>query len=445
MSQSNNTTIQSMAQKAMDGAKKRGVKGVRVSAYKARNVSVLYRKGRPEKVEESSRRSLSLYLYIDGKYTTCETNDLREEALERFLDSSVAMCKAMIPDLYRVMPDPSLYKGRQDTDLKLFDPAISKVSPAQRHEYASALEENTLKQAGKRAISAEASYDDSEGEVYQIHSNGFEGTKKGTQFWSFAEVSLQDEGAKRPRGWAASGSRSKSALDDPADVGRRTAKTAKARLGASKIETQKLPMIVENRTVRRLLGHLLSAVSGRALQQKSSFLEGRVGQKVGSNLLSLVDDPFVPRGFGSRLFDSEGISARKISVFENGVFRNFYISTYYGKKLKMPPTTGGSSNIIMTPGEKSLSQLVSEIDKGILVRGFIGGNSNTTTGDFSLGVYGTLIEKGKLSRAVAEMNISGNHKDLWHHLVAVGNDPYPYSSVLVPSLVFDEIQFSGTS
>ncbi|MCP4602242.1 MAG: TldD/PmbA family protein [Proteobacteria bacterium] len=443
MSQNRNQQLQSMAEKAMHDTMKRGVTGVRVTTYRTRNVSVLYRKARPDKVEESSSRSLSLYLYIDGKYTACETNDLRKEALERFLDSSVTLCKAMTPDPHRVMPDPSLYKGRQDLDLKLFDPAISQFTPSQRHKYASTLEQVTLEQAGERAISVEAGFDDTEGEIYQIHSNGFEGSQKGSQFWSFSEVSLQDEGDKRPSGSAVAGSRFLSMLDDPAEVGRRTAEVAMAKLGASKIETQKMPMIVENRTVRRLLGHLKRAVSGRALQQKASFLEGKIGKKIGSELLDLVDDPFVPGGFGSRLFDSEGIAAKKIPIFKNGIFRNFYIDTYYGQKLKMPPTTGGSSNVVITPGLKPLKQLVAEIDRGILVRGFIGGNSNTTTGDFSLGVFGTLIEKGELTRAVTEINISGNHKDLWHRLVAVGNDPYPYSSVLTPSLVFDEIQFSG--
>ncbi len=444
MSANADKQLRLIANKALEGAKKRGVKGVRVSASKSRNVSVMYRKGRPDKVEESSQRGLNLSLYIDGKYTACSTNDLREDAIERFLDSSVTLCRAMTPDPYRVMPDPALYEGRQNIDLKLFDSTITQVTPDDRHQYAAALEEATIKESGDKVISVEASYDDTSGEVYQIHSNGFEGSKKGTQYWCFSEASLRGEGDKRPSGWAVAGARSRGALVSPAEVGRHTAETALARLGASKLETQKLPMIVENRTARRLLGRLLGALSGRALQQKATFLEGKVGEKIGSDVLDIIDDPFVPSGFGSRLFDGEGISAKKMPVFENGVLRNFFIDTYYGKKLNAPPTTGGSSNIILTPGTKNLEQLVAELDKGILVRGFIGGNSNTTTGDFSFGVYGTLVEKGKLTRAIAEMNISGNHNDLWKRLVAVGNDPYPYSSYRLPSLVFDEIQFSGS-
>ena len=187
----------------------------------------------------------------------------------------------------------------------------------------------------------------------------------------------------------------------------------------------------------------MRATSGRALQQKQSFLEGQEGQTLGSDLLTLTDDPFVVGGFGSRLFDGEGIAARVMPIFEQGVFKNFYIDTYYGKKLGRAPTTGGQSNLVMPAGDKSLEQLIGEQERAILVRGFIGGNANSTTGDFSLGVFGTLIEKGQRTQAVAEMNIAGNLKEVWKRLVAVGSDPWPYGSTRVPSLVLDGIQFSG--
>lgn len=441
---SDTTKLKSIAQKAMDGAKQRGVKDVRVSTYRGRKVEVNYRKGRPEKVQESSRQSLNLYLYIDGKYTTCETNDLREQAIDQFLDSSVAMCQAMTPDPYRTITDPELYEGRQERDMGLFDPAIGAVTPKERHEFAAELERQTKRLAGDNVISVESSYEDDESEIYQIHSNGFEGAKKGTQFWSYVELALQDEGDKKPNGWSVAGARSRQHLISPEEVAKNAAETARARLGAAKVETQKMTMVVENRTVNRVLGRLLAAVSGRALQQKASFLDEKIDQPFGSELLDLVDDPFVPAGFGSRLFDDEGIAAKKMPIFEKGVLKNFYIDTYYGKKLGLPPTTGSRSNILITPGDKSLAELVKATDKGILVRGFIGGNSNTTTGDFSLGVFGTLIEKGQLTRAVAEMNIAGNHNDFWKRLVAVGNDPYPYSSVRTPTFVFEDVQFAGS-
>jgi PmbA protein len=276
-----------------------------------------------------------------------------------------------------------------------------------------------------------------------INSNGFSGYHRGSQRWGMADVSLRDGEDRRPSGWAAAGSRSVAGLPSPESVAREAVASAEARVGGAPIETATLPVIVESRAVGRLLRTLLGPLDGRALQQRASFLEGMRDHLVGSALLDITDDPFIAGGFSSRLFDGEGIASRRLPLFEAGRLRNYYIDTYYGRKLGEAPTTGSGSNIVVTPGAGDLASLVADVERGLLVRGFIGGSSNATTGDFSLGVYGTLIEKGRLSRAVAEMNVSGNHRDLWTRLEAVGGDVYPYSSILTPSLRFEALQLSG--
>ena len=101
------------------------------------------------------------------------------------------------------------------------------------------------------------------------------------------------------------------------------------------------------------------------------------------------------------------------------------------------------TNLVFKPGEKDLEGLIASLDRGILVTGFNGGNSNGSTGDFSYGIEGFLIESGKLTRPVSEMNITGNFKQVWNDLVAVGSDVFENSSWRLPSLVFDNIEFSG--
>jgi PmbA protein len=87
--------------------------------------------------------------------------------------------------------------------------------------------------------------------------------------------------------------------------------------------------------------------------------------------------------------------------------------------------------------------MIADIDRGILITGFIGGNSNGTTGDFSFGIFGQLIENGKQVQAINEMNVSENSKDFWNKLVEVGDDPYPYSAWRRPSMLFENVQLSG--
>jgi PmbA protein len=202
-------------------------------------------------------------------------------------------------------------------------------------------------------------------------------------------------------------------------------------------------MVVEARAAGKLVGQLLGPMHGASLQQQRSFLEGRLGQAIGSPLLDLRDDPLVRRGFGSRHFDGEGLAARPRPVVEQGVLSSWFIDTYYGRKLGLAPTSGRPSNLLWRCGDRPRQALLAEVGEGLLVTGFLGGNSNGTTGDFSLGVRGFRIRRGQLAEPIGEMNVSGNHRELWHRLVAVGDDPYPYSSIRTPTLVFEGLQFSG--
>jgi PmbA protein len=232
-------------------------------------------------------------------------------------------------------------------------------------------------------------------------------------------------------------------LPEAAEIGREAARRALARIGSTKADSAVLPMAVDNRAAGRLVGALFGPLQGQALQQKRSFLDGKLGAVVGSEKLTLADDPLVVKGLASRLFDGEGIAAQRMPVFERGVLKSYFIDTYYGRKLGVAPTTGGPSNGAWALGDKPQAALLADMKDGILVTGFLGGNSNGTTGDFSFGVQGYRVRGGQIAEPVGEMNISGNQADLWKRLVAVGNDPYAYSSGRTPTLVFDGVQFAG--
>jgi PmbA protein len=205
-----------------------------------------------------------------------------------------------------------------------------------------------------------------------------------------------------------------------------------------------MPVVVDNRAGGRLVAFLLMPTIGRAVQQKQSFLDGKLAAQVGSARLSLVDDPLLKRGLASQRFDSEGMAARARPIFEGGVLRSYFIDTYYGRKLKMAPTTGRWTNLSWRLGERDQAALIGDIKSGVFITTFIGGNSNGTTGDFSLGFQGYAVRGGKVAEPLAEMNLSGNHLELWKHLAAVGNDPFASSSMRTPTLVFDAVQVAGT-
>lgn len=437
--------LQGAARAAVELARRKGAQEVAAGAYRARHVEVSWRDGRLEKVSEATSRGLGFELYVDGRYSAVGTSDLRPEALERFLAEAVALTRKLEPDPYRSLPDPALYGPRAEVDLQLEDPFHASLSPERRREIVAEVEAAARAVKGAEAIlSVTTSFSDSHSTGYRVHSNGFEGSSRGTDFWIAAEVSAKDPDGRRPEDWSAVGSRFYESLPGAAGVGRTAAERALSRLGSRKGESAVLPMLVENRCAGRLVSFLLGPLSGGALQQRRSFMEGKLGEVVGSPALDLRDEPLVPRGFGSRLYDREGLAARPFAVFEQGRLASYYVDTYYGKKLRMAPTSRGPSNLAWGPGVGDQGELVKAVGEGILVTGFLGGNSNGTTGDFSLGAQGFRIRGGQLCEPIGEMNVSGNHLELWHRLAAVGSDPYPYSAMRTPSLLFEGVQFAGT-
>jgi PmbA protein len=437
--------LESLASMALETAKKMGAQDAGVRVSRSRSVSMEWRNGAVDAVQESVSRSLSLRIYADGRFSANATSDLRPKALEEFIRQCMAMTRQLEPDPFRTLPDPSLYKNRPRENLLLLDPAVSGLKAEARLKSVKELEQAARSVPGSdRIISVFTSWEDSEGESVLLHSNGFSGSHASTSIWISAETTVKDSDGKRPEEWAAAGARFAGDLPGAASVGPDSTLRALGLIGAKKIKSGVMPVIIENRAAGRISSALMGGpLSGSSLQQKRSFLEGKAGQKVGSDKLTVRDNPLVKKGFGSRLFDGEGISSKKMPVFEKGVLKNYYIDTYYGKKLGMPPTTGGLSNLDWALGKRGLDAIIKSVKEGVLVTSFLGGNSNDTTGDFSLGIRGFYIKDGARVHPIAEMNITGNHMELWKNLVETGNDPYPWSVSRVPTLLFEGVHVSG--
>ncbi len=432
----------SLAQWAMDHALKQGADQVAVSMSNTREIHIEYRDRRLEQLKESTRSSLGLDIYVEQRYSSHTTNHLDRDSLARFIEEAVSSTRYLTKDEYRSLPDPKYYPGKTRADLRLIDPRHDKIQTPDRIRIAAAIEEAAMARSD-RIISTTSSYSDSRDEILRVHSNGFTGEMESTSFFSGAEVTMDDGKGGRPADWCYVSARFLDELPSPDRIGTEAADRAQSKIGQEKLESGLYTMIVENRAAYRLLTLLERPMGGRELQQKNSFLEDMIGKKIASERLTMIDDPFIEKGLGSRHFDDEGLAAKRRVMIEKGVLREYYIDNYYGKKLGMEPTAGSTSNLTFEYGTRPLEEMVRDIDRGILVTTFIGGNSNSTTGDFSFGIIGQMVEKGEIVKPANEMNISGNSRDFWNRLVEMGNDPYPYSHWRRPSMLFEDVDFSG--
>lgn len=424
-------------------AKAAGAGACRIGIDRERTVEISYRDRKPENIKEASTKGLGLEIFVDNRYSRMSTSDLRKDALKRFIGQAVAQTKLLAEDPFRTLPDPSYYQGRQELDLGKVDPGYSRLSAEDRHAFVRAVEESCLALGGDKVISVTAGSTDGRGESLLMTSNGFDGYSEVTYFVGSAEMTGKDEGDRRPAEYGVAVTLQRSDLPPPEGIGAEAARRTLALFGAKKLKTQTLPVIIENRVVSRFGSGFLQAMFGRSIQQKQSFLADKKGQKVASDQLTLVDDPFIKGAQGSRLFDGDGFAARKRVVMDAGVLKEFYVDWYYSRKLGWEPTTGGPSTLVIPPGKRSVAEIMKDLGRGMLITGFIGGNSNSTTGDTSIGIAGQLFEQGLPVQAVSEMNIADNHLQIWKRLVEVANDPYPYSSQRFPSLVFQDVVVAG--
>lgn len=434
------------AKDAVQLARRLGAAGARASVYRNRRSEVEWRDGKLDRLKEHTRLGLSVTLFVDGRYSSHGTSDLRPDALEKFVAETVAMTRHLARDPHRRLPDPARCAGAHAGDLKLWDGAgLAASDPVARRAAAKALEEAARSAEGaKDIVSATGIFGESASESAMAGSNGMTGESRGTSFWQVAVVSVRDRGPRKPVGWWYEVSRRRGGLGSAEAVGREATRRARLQLGEAPAPSGLYPCVVENAVASRILGWLLAPLSGSAIQQQRSFLADRLGQAVGSAALTVTDEPLLPGGHGSQTYDGEGMATRRRPIFEKGVLRGFYLDTYYASKLGKEPTSGTQTNLVFGAGTRDLPALLAAMGRGILVTGFSGGNSNAATGDFSIGVRGLLVEGGRAARPVAEMNLAGNHLTFWKSLQEVGADPFPHSAVRIPSLRFDPVQFSGS-
>ncbi len=434
------------ARAAVREALRRGAQGARAAITRQRESGVEWRDGKLDRLRESTSLGLNLALFVDGRFSTHDTSDLRPEALSSFLDEAVAMTRLLEPDPYRSLPDPRRYRPLFAGDLELYDlPGSAANNAIERRRLAQSLEEAARSSPGAdRIITVTGSASDNLWENALVNSNGMEIESRGTSFALGCVASVRDEGNRRPRGSWYAASRHRAGLPGPEPVAREAVRRALLAVGAEPEKSGHYPCVVENMTVGRLIRDLTGPLTGNAIQQQRSVFAGKIGQVIASPALTLRDEPHLPGGFGSGAYDDEGMATVPRPVIERGVLRNYYLSVYYGAKLRLAPTSASPTNLVAALGERDLNGLLAAMGTGVLITGFSGGNSNAATGDFSVGIRGQWIENGAPARPLAGMNLSGNLREIWSRLLEAGNDPHPYSSVRVPSLRFDSLQFTGT-
>ena len=446
-------SCQRHAEQMLSLALKAGADAAEVLVRDGSELEVKIRLGEPELVKEAGSRALGLRVIKDQRAAVTYTSDFSDEGLARLAADTVELASLAEPDPLGGLPERELL-ARVVPELELWDEQVPGIDVREAIDRAKRGEAAALA-SDKRVTNSEgAVFGRVMGAVAFATSAGFSGSYRGTNASLVVEPVCDDEGGKKRNGYYWTSSRYKSRLMDDEAVGLEAARRTLAKLGSRKVATCEVPVIFSPEAARSVLGQLAGVISGGAVWRKSSYLAQREGTSVASPLITIVDDPLLPKAPGSRPFDSEGLATRTNVIIDQGVLKTFLCDTYAGRKLGRASTgsagrgIGGSphvttSNFILRAGKTPARQL-EQVERALYVTELMGFGFNAVTGDFSQGAGGFWIEKGERIHPVSEITISANFDDLWKGIDAIGDDPDTRSSVVSPSFRVAKMTIAGT-
>ncbi|MCB9652597.1 MAG: TldD/PmbA family protein [Deltaproteobacteria bacterium] len=421
-----------IARGVVQEAIKRGAEIAEVEANLSANLSSRVRLGEVELIEEAHAFGLGVRIIKDKRTSTAFTNDTTTKGLRAIVDDVVAMASQTEPDpLLTVVDRESLV--RSWPDLSLFDPSLGTIDADAATQLAKDAERAALDVDARITNSEGASLDRMESAKALVTSGGFEGGFLRSQI-SLSVSPVADDAANKKRTASFFDARRRlSALMTAAEIGREAGRRTVAKLGAEKIETTELPVIFHPDAGRSLLALLYSCITGEAIYRRQSYLADREGTRVASEVVTIVDDPLIAEGPGSRPFDGEGLPSQKNVVVDRGSLATFLLDTYSAHRLGKKSTASAArnasalpsvapTNFFMSKGSSAPSSIVEETKRGLYVTSMMGFGFNAATGDFSRGAEGFLIEDGRLGHAVSEVTIGLNFDELWGRVDRVGTD-----------------------
>lgn len=444
--------LSDVAERAAELAKRAGADDAEALCRDGSELTVKVRLGEPELVKEAGSRALGLRVFVDRRAAVTYTSDFTGGALAALAEETVALARLAEPDAANTLPDDDFAVDRPDLDL--WDESSLGVDAATAVRWAIA-GEDAARTADPRITNSDgATFSRTAGASAFANTAGFCAGVRGTYQTFYVEPICDDEGGKKRNGYWWSAGRHLSALESPEAVGREAARRTLAKLGSRKVETCEAPVVFDPDAARALLGALFGVASGGAWYRKSSYLIGREGQPCASPLVTIVDDPLIPRAPGSRPFDGDGLRSRRNTVVEAGILRTILCDTYTARKLGRTSTgsagrgVGGApgpttSNFILRAGHTPAADIVKGVASGLYVTDMMGMGFNPVTGDFSRGAAGFWIQDGALAFPVSEVTISANFDDVWKRVDAVGDDLDLRSSTASPTIRVSRMTIAG--
>ncbi len=432
-----------LAGEAVAHARKLGADAVHAVAADGRSTEISVLDGRIEKVEQAEARDISLKVFVGRSSASISGSVLTADSIHRLAANALQMARLAPPDPYAGIADPD----QLATVIPELDLAANDLPDAQRlqdmaltAEAAGLAVKGVTKTGGAGASRTETS-------VGIVISNGFaQGYRRTGVGVSMSAIAGEALGMQRDYDYTSAVHYVD--LRAPEVIGRSAGERAVERVNPRKVKSQSVPVIYDRRVAASLIGHLLGAINGAAIARGTSFLKDALGQQIFGSHISIVEDPHMLRGHGSRPFDGEGLACTRRNLIDGGVLTGWILDLRAARQLGLAPTGQGSrggpstANVFLPPGQETPEQQVKGIAQGLYVTELIGSSINNVTGDYSRGASGFWIENGEITYPVSEITIAGNLKDMFRTVRPASNLEFR-NTVNAPNCLVEGLTIAG--
>jgi PmbA protein len=448
-----NPGLSRAAELAVAAATKAGAQQADALVESGSQFRVDIHQGNIENLKQAESRGLGLRVFVDHKVALVYTSDLRPATLKDLALRAVTLAKKSTADPFAGLPDTPPAQAADEGALQLFDPAVLELSAEKKIAMAKVIEKTALDYDKKILRCDGCSLQSGLGETFLASSLGPVVSYRGTAIGAFVNP-LADDGQRQQTGGFGDFQRVLAKLRAPEEIGKEGARRAVARVGARSVPAQKVPVVLHPDVAGNWLQNMFAAFSGEQVFKKTSFLTEKLGQKIASDLVTLIDDGVLKAGTATAPFDGEGLPSRRNVLIDKGVMKMLVYNAYWAKKAKAQSTGNanrsytsspgiGPKNLYIANGTSSLDDILKSIERGFYMvdQGAFG--FNPTSGTYSYQAAGFWIEKGAIAFPVDEITCASTTLDMLAGITMVGNDLEFNGGVNSPTLKIAEMTVSG--
>lgn len=440
--------ILDLLQSVIDRALAQGADAADAVGVESVSLKLGQRLGKPEDLDRAESNDLGLRVFVGQRQAVVSSSDTAPAALDELVERAVSMARAVPEDRFCGLADPGLL-ATTFPELEDVDPveptAEDLIARAAEAEDAALAVDGVTNSEG-----ADASW--SSHQIALVTSTGFARTRRGSRHGIGVSV-LAGEGTAMERDYDYTSTVFAEDLKPAAEIGRSAGEKAVRRLNPRKVESGRMPVVLDPRVAGSILGHLSSAINGTAVARGTTFLKDKMDEAIFPEAITVIDDPLRRRGLRSKAFDGEGVATERRAVIDKGRLTTWFLDTRSARQLGLTttghavrgtssPPSPSPSNLYLEPGAVSPGDLIAAIDKGIYVTELIGFGVNGVTGDYSRGCAGFFIENGELAFPVSELTVAGNLNEMFANVTAADDLEFRYGTD-APTLRIDGLTVAG--